>query len=321
MLFGQNNPFKTLISHAPGLESVIRSAQVAASADVTVLIHGETGTGKELLAQAIHQASPRAEQNLITVNCAALNDALIESQLFGHVKGAFTGAITDSKGYVEAAHRGTLFLDEIGELSMAAQATLLRFFEAGECHKVGSAENEIYNVRVVAATHRNLQQMVDEGTFRQDLFYRLNIVTLTLPPLRERPHDIHELMKHFTTQYAEKQHKQPLTFERAAIKRLQQHDWPGNVRELRNLCARLVTLTDSAAIITADKLSNELAVQASSIDSSLFELPPQGIKLEEIEIDLFKQALRRADGNKSQAAKLLGITRDVFLYRLKKYGL
>lgn len=319
MLFARNDPFKQLISHSPGLESVIRSAQVVASADITVLIHGETGTGKELLSQAIHKASPRADRDIVIVNCAGLSDTLIESQLFGHVKGSFTGAHADSVGYVEAADKGTLFLDEIGELSESGQAALLRFLESGECQRVGSTEAMHVDVRVIAATHRNLQDMVDNGEFRGDLFYRLNVVTLELPPLRKRVGDIAELAKHFCKTYAERQNKKPPVLDKSAIKRMQRHDWPGNVRELRNLCARLVTLNEPGAILTEEELSNELAVQSSSIDSSLFELPMEGIRLEEIEKDLIRQALDRAGGNKSQAAKLLGITRDAFLYRLKKH--
>lgn len=300
---------------------MIRTAQIVASADITVLIYGETGTGKELLSQAIHQASPRAKKNIIVVNCAALSDALIESQLFGHKKGSFTGAIANSKGYIEAADEGTLFLDEIGELSAKGQSVLLRFLESGECQSVGSTETKQINARVIAATHRNLQEMVDEGTFRHDLMYRLNAVTLQLPPLRDRPGDTTLLLKHYLKLYADKQQRRVLIFDKSAIKRLQQHDWPGNVRELRNLCARLATLKDDSKVISAREVSEELAVQASSIDSSLFELPATGIKLEELEIDLIKQALKKSDGNKSQAAKLLGITRDAFLYRLKKHDL
>lgn len=315
------NPFEKLISHSPGLEAVIRTAQIVASADITVLIHGETGTGKELFAQAIHQASPRADYDIVTVNCAALTEGLLESQLFGHKKGAFTGAISDSKGYIQSADKGTLFLDEIAELSMSAQATLLRFLESGECHIVGSTETKHVNTRIIAATHRNLREMVDEGTFRHDLYYRLNTVTLELPPLRERHGDITLLMKHFAKYYAEKQGRRTLFFDKSAIRRLQQHDWPGNVRELRNLCARLVALKDDSKAITEEQISEELAVQSSSLDSSLFELPASGIKLEELEIDLIKQALEKAEGNKTQAARLLGISRDAFLYRMKKHKL
>ena len=299
----------------------MRSAQIIASADITVLVYGETGTGKELLSQAIHQASPRANHDIIVINCAALSDSLIESQLFGHLKGSFTGAIANSKGYIEAAHEGTLFLDEIGELSAKGQAVLLRFLESGECHSVGSTHTKRVNARIIAATHRNLEDMVKDGTFRHDLLYRLNAVTIELPPLRDRPGDITLLLQHFTKLYADKQQRQALKFDRSAIKRLQQHDWPGNVRELRNLCARLATLKDDKKDITQAEISEELAVQASSIDSSLFELPATGINLEELEIDLIKQALKKSDGNKSQAAKLLGITRDAFLYRLKKHDL
>ena len=315
------DPFNTLISHSPGLESVIRSAQIAASADVTVLIQGETGTGKELLAQAIHQSSPRKDEQMIIVNCAALTDSLLESQLFGHVAGAFTGAIADSTGYIKAADNSTLFLDEIAELSDAGQAALLRFLEAGECQKVGSTQTLRVDVRVVAASHRDLRQQVDAGKFRADLFYRLNVVTLTLPPLRTRPRDIPLLVQHFTQLYSSKQSMPTVDYDRSAIRRMQQHDWPGNVRELRNLCARCVTLNRAGTTITDSMISEQLAIQSSSLDASLFQLPDSGIKLEDLECDLLKQALSKTNGNKTQAARLLGISRDAFLYRLKKHSL
>ena len=320
-MFSQDNdPFARLISYSPGLESLIRTARIAAAADICVLIDGETGTGKELLAQAIHAASPRHNEKIIAVNCAALSDTVIESQLFGHIEGAFTGATSDTTGYIETADKGCLFLDEIGELSPKGQAALLRFLETGECQKLGSNESRTFDVRIIAATHRNLQQMTDAGEFRQDLFYRLNVVNLRLPPLRERRRDIPLLFEHFLLQYSATRNCPVPDADKAAIKRLMQHDWPGNVRELRNLCSRLVTMHDNP-VITEEIISNELVTDSVTSHNDAFDLPPGGIDLEQLEIKLIQQALKRTRGNKSKAARLLGISRDAFLYRLKKHNL
>ncbi|MGB5277269.1 MAG: sigma-54 dependent transcriptional regulator [Gammaproteobacteria bacterium] len=312
--------FKSLLGRSPAMEAVIRTAQIAAAADVHILIEGETGTGKELLAQEIQSASLRAEQPFIVVNCAALPLELVESLLFGHEQGAFTGAHERRQGLVQKAHQGTLFLDEIGELPLSIQAKLLRFIEHGECQRLGTAELEIVDVRIIAATNRNLMQMVDSGHFRQDLFYRLNIVPMQLPPLRERKRDIGELAVHFLQLAAERNQSEASKLTQDALELMRKYNWPGNIRELRNICEHISALLPGQEV-PAEHLPINLETAKTQPGSSGFELPEQGIDMESLEIDLIQQALEYTNGNKSEAARLLGLTRDAFLYRLKKHNL
>jgi len=317
--FNNNDAFSSIIGHSPALESVIRTAQIAAAADVHILIEGETGTGKELMAQALQQSSKRVDKPFVIINCAALPGELIESLLFGHEKGAFTGASERKDGYVQKAQGGTLFLDEIGELPLSLQAKLLRFVENGECHRVGSHELEIVDVRIIAATNRNLQQLIKEGKFRQDLFYRLSVVTLRLPNLRERRRDIPELASHFLTQTALRNNSKACNFSHDALNLLRHYPWPGNVRELKNVCEHVSALLPGETI-HIENLPLEIR-ETKPDNSSGYTLPEHGIDMESLEIDLIKQALSHSDGNKSKAAKLLGLSRDAFLYRLKKHNL
>jgi DNA-binding NtrC family response regulator len=318
---GNNQTFKSLLGRAPAMDAVIRTAQIAAATDVHILIEGETGTGKELLAMEIQASSARAAQDFIVVNCAALPLELVESLLFGHERGAFTGAHERKEGYVQKAHKGTLFLDEIGELPLSIQAKLLRFIEHGECQRLGANEVEYVDVRIIAATNRNLMQMVDSGDFREDLFYRLNIVPLQLPPLRERTRDIAQLVEHFLQQAAARNRSQPSMFSREALESLKKHDWPGNIRELRNVCEHVSALLPGQRI-EPEHLPMQLNSRTeSTATSTRFELPQQGINMESLEIDLIQQALDYSNGNKSKAARLLGLSRDAFLYRLKKHNL
>lgn len=314
-----NNPFTSIVGHSPDLESVIRTAQIAAAADVSILIEGETGTGKELMAQALQKSSHRANQPFVIINCAALPTDLTESLFFGHEKGAFTGADERKDGYVQNAAGGTLFLDEIGELPLSLQAKLLRFVENGECHRVGSHETEIIDVRILAATHRNLMQMIAEGTFRQDLFYRLSVVSIRLPNLKQRRKDIPELASHFLEEAAKRNHVTACTFSKEAINQLKHYSWPGNVRELKNICEHVSALLPGE-IIEKDNLPLDVNENRQTSQAG-YTLPEHGIDMESLEIDLIKQALSHANGNKSQAAKLLGLSRDAFLYRLKKHDL
>lgn len=314
-----SDAFSSIIGHSPALESVIRTAQVAAAVDVPVLIEGETGTGKELMAKALQQSSKRAEQPFVIINCAALPGELIESLLFGYEKGAFTGANEDKDGYAQKAQGGTLFLDEISELPLSLQAKLLRFVEYGECHRVGSHENETVDVRIIAATNQNLLQLVDQGKFRQDLFYRLSVVTLRLPSLRERRGDIAELAEHFLQETANRNQAQPCHFSPDALHQLKLYDWPGNVRELKNVCEHVSALLPGETI-HKDNLPLDIR-QSKAERHGEYTLPEHGINMESLEIDLIKQALTYAQGNKSKAAKLLGLSRDAFMYRLKKYNL
>jgi DNA-binding NtrC family response regulator len=317
--FSNNDAFAAIIGHSPALESVIRTAQIAAAADVHILIEGETGTGKELMAQALQQSSQRAEQPFVIINCAALPIDLVESLMFGHEKGAFTGADARKDGYVQKAAGGTLFLDEIGELPLAQQAKLLRFVENGECQRIGSHQFEKVDVRILAATNHNLLQRVDEGKFRQDLFYRLSVVTLRLPSLTERRRDIAELAKHFLRLAANNNHTASCTFSSDALKLLKQYAWPGNIRELKNVCQHVSALSPGE-IIHRENLPLDIR-ESKSPSKSGYTLPEHGIDMESLEVDLIKQALRYSGGNKSRAARLLGLSRDAFLYRLKKHEL
>ncbi len=316
-----NTAFKSLLGRSPAMAAVIRTAQIAAATDVHVLIEGETGTGKELLAQEIQSSSARADEAFVVVNCAALPVELVESLLFGHERGAFTGAHDRKQGYVQKADKGTLFLDEIGELPLSIQAKLLRFIEHGESQRLGSSEIEFVDVRIIAATNRNLMQMVDSGSFRQDLFYRLNIVPLQLPPLRDRMRDITELVDHFMQQAAARNQSELAKLTRAAVEILKQHSWPGNIRELRNVCEHV------SAVLPGQNINPEHlpllahARHTQPQSATRFELPQQGVNMESLEIDLIQQALDYAKGNKSKAARLLGLTRDAFMYRLKKHKL
>jgi DNA-binding NtrC family response regulator len=320
-MFNYNNSdaFNSIVGHSPALEAVIRTAQIAAAADVHILIEGETGTGKELMAKALQQSSRRADKPLVTINCAALPAELIESLLFGHEKGAFTGASERKDGYVQKAQGGTLFLDEIGELPLSLQAKLLRFVENGECHRVGAHELEIVDVRIIAATNLDLLQQIKQGNFRQDLYYRLSVVTLRLPTLRERRRDIAELASFFLAQAAQRSHARPCTFSPDALHQLKHYAWPGNVRELKNICEHVTALMPGETI-HAENLPSAIR-ESNPGESSGYTLPEHGIDMESLEIDLIKQALSYSQGNKSKAAKLLGLSRDAFLYRLKKHNL
>ncbi len=310
----------SIIGEAPEFETLLRAARVVAATDVTVLILGESGTGKELLAQEVHSASRRADRPFISINCAALPEGLAESELFGHRKGAFTGAIEHSSGRIGAAEGGTLFLDEIGELPLALQAKLLRFIESGECQRVGDPTPRRVNVRVIAATHRNLEERVVAGEFRQDLFYRLNVVPLELPALRERRSDIPLLLQTLTTRLAEQHRLTAPSFSRRAMGVLMGYSWPGNVRELRNFCERMVVLLPGCNIEPENLPANFRQPPARHAGGP-FQLPDDGISLEALEREMIRQALERTSGNRSRAARLLGLTRDTLLYRLKKHAI
>ncbi len=314
--------FAQILTDSPELRAVLRAAQVVAAADVNVLILGESGTGKELLARALHQASRRAAHPFVALNCAALPETLAESLLFGHSRGAFSGATQDHIGQIQAADGGTLLLDEVGELPPALQAKLLRFLESGEYHPVGQTSARRADVRVLAATHRDLAEMVREGRFRADLYYRLHVVPLELPALRARRGDIALLLKHFTAQLSA-QHELPAPrYSAAAVAQLREHTWPGNVRELRNFCERMLILC-SDRHIEPTNLPLEIRARLPDTDNAAlpFRFPEQGLHLEDLEQSLIRQALHNARGNRSRAARLLGLTRDTLLYRIKKYAI
>ncbi len=310
-----------LLGEAPEFQAVVRSARLVAATDVTVLIQGESGTGKELLARAIHLWSRRAKGSLVAVNCAALPESLAESALFGHRRGAFTGATSDHEGYVAAADGGTLLLDEVGELPLPLQAKLLRFLESGECQPVGASRPRQRDVRIVAATNRDLSVEVKAGRLREDLYYRLHVVPLELPPLRVRTGDLPLLLERFTAELAEGYRLQPPRFSSEALKILEAYPWPGNVRELRNFCERMVVLF-AGREVEGSNLPPE--IRAAGGGASLpggFRLPDEGVRLDELEAALIRQALEKTGGNRSRAARLLGLTRDTLLYRIKKYAI
>jgi DNA-binding NtrC family response regulator len=286
------------------------------------LVSGESGTGKELLAQALHENSHRRDKPFVTVNCAALPTQLAESELFGHRKGAFTGASSDSIGKVQAANGGTLFLDEIGELPLTVQAKLLRFLETGECQTVGRARNHHADVRVVAATNRDLSQLIDEGGFRRDLYYRLYVVPLEMPPLRQRPGDVNLLLAGLTAELAANYKLRPPIYSKAVLKLLNSYHWPGNVRELKNFTERMLILF-SGRKVEPENLPQEFRTNPTrQVQSNeRFLLPEQGLIMDELEASLIEQALVKTFGNRSKAARMLGLSRDTLLYRMKKYAI
>ncbi|MCF6218149.1 MAG: sigma-54 dependent transcriptional regulator [Gammaproteobacteria bacterium] len=304
-----------LQSRSDKMQLVYQQAHSIADTDANVLINGETGTGKEHLAQSIHRHSHRAGSAWIVVNCGALPEQLVEAELFGHTKGAFTGASQARDGRIAAADNGTLLLDEIGDLPLSAQVKLLRFLQEGEIQAIGADAPRHVDVRVIAATHKDLHAMMKEGSFREDLYYRLSVITLHLPALRERREDIMPLANMFLEQSAASHNRQPASFTPAGAKLIENFGWPGNVRQLKNLCERWV-------LLYANKELNSETLQAdlsSNTQSSSWELPPEGVNLAELERQLIEQALARTQGNKSQAARLLGISRHTLDYRLEKY--
>jgi len=312
--------FENIIGHSEALLSLLDTAARAAQSESTILIHAETGTGKELLARAIHFNSRRREKPFITINCGAIPRELLESELFGHVKGSFTGAVAHKAGKVEMADRGTLFLDEIGEMPGELQVKLLRLIQQGELEKVGATSPVKVNVRIVAATHRNLRAMIEDGTFREDLYYRLAVIPLQLPPLRERAEDIPELVEHFFLQTREKQERPGLVLPPALLPRFQDYRWPGNIRELENVIERIVVLTPGDEITLRD-LPDFLRRERPMIDTLQLELPPGGISLEGVEKELLGRALDKFNGNQTHAAKYLDISRKALRYRMEKFGL
>lgn len=311
--------FDAILTRSATMQAILCSARLVASTHVNVLITGESGTGKELVAQAIHQSSLRKQQAFITINCAALPETLAESLLFGHRKGSFTGADQAQLGLIAAAEGGALFLDEIAELPLNLQAKLLRFLESGEILPLGEVRARKVDVRVLAATHRNLEQKSREGKFRSDLFYRLNVMPIELLPLRERPEDIELLSQHFLDDFAQQHRLAKASLARDALKTMQRYAWLGNVRELKNTCERLSILLAGQVVNSANLPAQFQTSKPSSLSS--FVLPAEGVNLEALERDLLQQALDKAQHNKTQAARLLGISRDALNYRLKKYWL
>lgn len=312
--------FENIIGHSESLLTVLETAARAAQSESTILIHAETGTGKELLARAIHFNSRRRERPFVTINCGAIPRDLLESELFGHVKGSFTGAISHKAGRVEMADRGTLFLDEIGEMPAELQVKLLRLIQQGELEKIGATSPARVDVRLIAATHRNLQAMIEDGAFREDLYYRLAVIPLVLPPLRDRADDIPELVQFFFTKERERQGRPELTLPPALLAHFQDYRWPGNIRELENVVERIVVLARGDEITVRD-LPDFLRRERPPAEMLQLDLPASGISLESVEKDLIVRALKKYGGNQTHAARYLDISRKALIYRMEKHGL
>ncbi|MBX9962776.1 MAG: sigma 54-interacting transcriptional regulator [Burkholderiales bacterium] len=302
-----------IVTRNPEFEAVLSRAKLVATGDASVLIRGESGTGKELLAQAIHRASPRRDQPFMAINCGAIPEALLESELFGHVKGAFTGAARDHEGLFQSANGGTVFLDEIGDMPVALQVKLLRVLQERTVRPVGATQSAPVDVRIVSATHRDLDAAIREGQFREDLYYRLNVVSFTLPPLRDRREDVPLLAGHFLTNIARKYGKTVNAFSADALQRLVKYDWPGNVRELVNVVEQVVALTTSAVVSPA-LVESALRIQATELDS--FE-QARG----QFERDYLARLLKMTSGNVTHAARLAKRNRTEFYKLLHRHHL
>jgi two-component system, NtrC family, response regulator AtoC len=308
---------EAIIGTSPAMEQVKSLlARVAASPASTVLFTGETGTGKDMAAKAVHINSNRAAHAFVNITCSALPEQLLESELFGHERGAFTDARQQKRGLFETADGGTVFLDEIGEMTPGLQAKLLRFLEEKTFKRVGGLTDLRVDVRVISATNRDLDQEVKAGRFREDLFYRLQVMPITLPPLRERRGDIPVLAHFFVDRFNREFRKRVRGMSPEARKLLEQYPWPGNVRELRNAIERAMLLIDREWLEPED-----FATLTRTVTPARFRLPSEGVSLEEVERQLLVQALERAGGNQTQAAQLLGINRDQVRYRIEKFGL
>jgi DNA-binding NtrC family response regulator len=316
---GEQFDFGNIIGRSPAMQMVFETLSLVAPSDATVLINGESGTGKELIASALHHNSNRKNGPFIKVNCAALHENLLESELFGHEKGAFTGADSRREGRFELATDGTLFLDEIGDMSIQTQAKILRVLQEGELERVGGSETIKVDVRLVAATHKNLTAMVEEGSFRQDLFFRLSVVPVELPALKERIEDIPVLADFFLQKYARKNKKDIRGFHPQALMLLARYGWPGNIRELENTIERAVILCLGEQI-TPKELPPQMLPDDFQLSSGVVT-SPGGLTLKDMEREAIRATLEQTGGNKSRSAKILGIARQTLLNKIKDYGL
>jgi two-component system response regulator PilR (NtrC family) len=312
-----------IIGHTPVMLQLFELLRTVATTPSTVLICGETGTGKELAARAIHDASPRRAQRFVAINCSAIPETLLEAELFGHVRGAFTGAVANRQGRLEQAHRGTLFLDEVGTMSPALQAKLLRVLQAREFERVGDSQTVKVDVRVIAATNSDLRRMIDDGTFREDLYYRLNVIPVRLPPLRDRRADIPLLAQHFLDLLSRQvPSRGRVTLAQDAQQALMAFAWPGNVRQLENVIERTFALSPGRSHLTAADLPEEIRTVTVASTAADIDIPDHGIEMEQLVSDyehaLIKRALERAGGNKRLAADLLHLKRTTLIEKLKR---
>jgi DNA-binding NtrC family response regulator len=319
----QKYTFNNIIGKSSRMQAIFSLVERIARTSSTVLVHGESGTGKELIARAIHFASPRTARRFLSINCGALPENLLESELFGHERGAFTGAVRDKKGLFQEADRGTIFLDEIGEMAPSMQVKLLRAIQEKTVRKVGGNEEETVDVRIIAATNQDLEARIQSGDFREDLFYRINVLPIHLPPLRQRREDIPLLVEFFLQKYCREMDLEPRQISIEAIQMLESYDWPGNVRELENVIERALALSHSETITTRDMPVHLLTNRRSHPD--LIQLPDEGLDLEayleDIRAQLMVQALERTQGVQTQAAELLGMSFRSFRYYAKKAGI
>ena len=309
-----------IISASPKMESVKKMILKVARSNSTVLVRGESGTGKELIARAVHNQSPRATEMFQAVNCAAINENLLESELFGHEKGSFTGAHAEKKGLFEIADRGTLFLDEIGELDVGMQAKLLRALQERKIRRVGGTHEMNVDVRVIAATNRDLRAMVADGRFRDDLYYRINVLSIDVPPLRERREDIPVLIDFFLKKHTKNTSRLITGLTAETRKLLNEYSWPGNVRQLESAVERAILLSEGD-LITPEDLPTEVRQDVGPASEGAFKLPAEGINFEDVERNLITQAMEQTDYNITKAAKLLGLTFRTLQYRLEKFGI
>jgi two-component system, NtrC family, response regulator PilR len=322
---GLSHEFSNIIGRSAAMVDVFKMIETVARTNSTILLTGESGTGKGLVAQAIHFHSLRRDKPMVSLNCGALPENLLESELFGHMRGAFTGADTNKKGLLEVAERGTVFLDEIGEMSAVMQVKLLRVLQERRFRRVGGLEELQADIRVIAATNQDLAKAIAEGRFREDLYYRINVIPISLPPLRERREDIPLLAEHFVAKYAEQMDKEITSISHDAMDLLVQHEWPGNIRELENVMERAVALEPTPAIL-ADSLPAAIRGESPRAATAPVDgLPESGFDLEahvkEIERGYIAEALKRAGGVQVKAAELLGMSFRSFRYYVKKYNL
>lgn len=316
----EENVFEEMAGNTPAMKRVAELVRKVAPTDSTVLLLGESGTGKEVLADTIHRLSPRREKPFVAINCAALPEQLLESELFGHVKGAFTGAESDKTGLFEEAEGGTVFLDEIGELSLVAQAKLLRVLQNGEIRRVGAAQSDHVDVRILAATNRNLVEAVAEGAFREDVYFRLNVIQIAIPPLRERRDAISALVKEFLKRYNARFSRRVQSIDDQAWVLLQNYGYPGNIRELESTIAHAVIMAEGD-VITVNDLPDDVRFGGGA-SLALPHYDAANIPtLENMEKDLIETALRKLNGNQTEAAKALGVSRSTLWRKMKEYGI
>jgi DNA-binding NtrC family response regulator len=316
---GRRYEFDNIIGRSGAMQEIFATIERVAPSRATVLLTGESGVGKDLIARAIHFHSPRTDKPLVKINCTAIPENLMESELFGYEKGAFTGAQTSKPGKFEQADSGTVFLDEIGDVPAAIQVKLLRILQEREFERLGSNVTRHIDVRLVAATNQDLRAALEQGTFREDLYYRLNVVPINIPPLRERKQDIPFLANHFIKKLAPDAGRQVEGITDAAMEKLMAYHWPGNVRELENVIERSLVMATGTQLDAADIKLEDAPRARQQTDGSHFL--PEGLTLDQYEQEIIREALKRADGNKSQAARLLGLTRNALRYRLTQMGL